>query len=105
VASFGGTQGEWSVHRSKAETKLELTVHAGETVDFIVDCLTNANADSYTWAPNVAFAPDAEASDLTPRTWNAKTGFDTPARNSVPLNRWEELAQVLLLSNELAFVD
>jgi hypothetical protein len=105
VSSERGKLGEWTVLNTKAETPLELNVHGGEIVDFIVDCVGTSNADTYTWAPNINFMPDAEALDTTARTWNAKKDFETASKPAVPLTRWEELAQVLLLSNELAFVD
>jgi hypothetical protein len=105
VSSARGKVGEWTVHNAKAETKVELDVQGGETIDFVVDGLTNGNSDTYTWVPNVAFMPDPEAVDTTARTWNAKKDFEIATKPAVPLTRWEEFAQVLLLSNELAFVD
>ncbi len=105
VSSQSGRHGEWTVHNTKAETKLELEVHAGETIDFVVDGVATSNSDTYTWAPTIAFTPDTDASYLSARTWNAKTDFEKDAKPVAPLTRWEELAQVLLLSNELAFVD
>jgi len=41
------------------------------------------------------------------REWNAKTDFSGPqkAPEKRPLTNWEKYAQVLLLSNELMFVD
>ena len=65
----------------------------------------SASGDLYTWSPTIAFTPDSEVVDTMARSWNAKNDFDKTARIAVPLTRWEELAQVLLLSNELAFVD
>jgi len=105
VSSEGGRYGEWTVHNSKVETPFELEVQGGETLDFVVDCISNGNSDGYTWAPNIAFTPDPEAVDLSPRSWNAKKDFDSAAKPAVPLTRWEEFAQVLLLSNELTFLD
>jgi hypothetical protein len=37
--------------------------------------------------------------------WDAKGDFMDPAKLPVPLSGWEELAHVLLLSNEFAVVD
>jgi hypothetical protein len=37
--------------------------------------------------------------------WNARRDFDAPRRERLRLTRWEELGQVLLLANELTFVD
>jgi hypothetical protein len=103
VSSERGKLGEWSVHNQKAATKLEsFAVEVGETIDFVVDAVTNSNSDGYTWAPIVVFTGEGETPS---HTWDAKKDFDAPARIIQPLTRWEELAQVLLLSNELAFVD
>ncbi len=103
VSSSGGSLGEWTMLNRKEETKLDsVSVVAGDTIDFIVDGLTNANSDTYTWSPTIVFSGEG---DEPARTWSAKKDFDTPVTPTVPLTRWEEFAQVLLLSNELAFVD
>jgi hypothetical protein len=106
VSDARGLLGEWIAHNTKADTPLrEVAVRAGETVDFVVDCRENANADAFTWAPTVAFTPVADAVEVSGRTWSARKDFDLPEKPVQPLERWEALAQVLLLSNELAFVD
>ena len=103
VSSAGGALGEWTVHNRKEETKLDgIGVAAGETIDFVVDSLKNANSDNFTWAPTIVFT--AEGGEVA-RTWSAKKDFDTPLTPTIPLTRWEEFAQVLLLANELAFLD
>ena len=44
------------------------------------------------------------ASDKDPgQVWESSSGFHGPL--AVPLTRWQELAQILLMSNEFAFVD
>ena len=40
-----------------------------------------------------------------PRIWDAKTDFMDVRKMPKPIGPWEELAQVLLLSNEFMFVD
>ena len=40
-----------------------------------------------------------------PRIWDAKTDFMDIRKMPKPIGPWEELAQVLLLSNEFMFVD
>jgi hypothetical protein len=105
VASETGRAGEWTAHNSKVVTKLELEVEGGETLDFIVDCIGDESFDGYTWAPTIAFTPDPEAIDMAARTYNAKNDFERESKLPPPLTRWEELAQVILLSNELAFLD
>ena len=103
VSSASGPLGEWTAHNQKAPTNLDtVKVKAGESLDFVVDCIANANSDGYTWAPIIKFTGAIETDS---RTWDAKKDFGLVNKISVPLTRWEELAQVLLLSNELAFVD
>ncbi len=62
--------------------------------------------DSYAWAPKVRYL----AGDLTALArleFSADTDFPGPgqATSPAPLSAWEQYAQVLLLSNELALVD
>jgi hypothetical protein len=103
VSSERGVLGEWTVRDRKMATKVEdVNVAAGETLDFVVDPLTNDNSDNFTWSPTITFTGEG---DTPSRTWNAKRDFDVPPKVIEPLTRWEEFAQVLLLSNELAFVD
>jgi hypothetical protein len=105
VSSEGGRYAEWTVHHTKVETNMELEVQGAECLDFVVDCIANGNSDGYTWAPNLTFTPGPDSGEMAVRTWNAKKDFETATKPARPLTRWEELAQVLLLSNELAFVD
>jgi hypothetical protein len=105
VSSEGGRYAEWTVHNNKVDTAIELEVQGGESLDFAVDCLANGNSDAYTWAPNLTFTPGPDSGEMAVRTWNAKKDFETATKPVTPLTRLEELAQVLLLSNELAFVD
>jgi mono/diheme cytochrome c family protein len=72
-------------------------VKAGETIDFILEPRGNDVSDSFRWHP-VLGAADA--------TWDSKAQFagplpPPPAR----LKPWEQYAQVLLETNEFAFVD
>jgi len=80
----------------------EMVVERGETIDFVVESGATSTNDAFTWAPNVSLTAER---DGTVRTWNARRDFDTPRRERPRLTRWEELAQVLLLANELTFVD
>jgi hypothetical protein len=105
VSSRKGKVGEWTAFNNKVTTNVEkLDVKLGETVDFVVDCQTGANSDSYTWAPKITLVGDYDLT-VSKQSWDAEKEFGPAARPLATLNAWEKLAQVLLLSNELAFVD
>ena len=95
ISSRQGKLGSWIVRGESADTKIDsIRVESGETIDFVVDSLDDYEADAFTWAPEVTAGDE---------TWSAKEDFAGPAPR--PLTAWERLAQTLLLTNELAFVD
>jgi hypothetical protein len=105
VSSRRGKVGEWTAFNNKITTNVEkLDVKLGEHVDFVVDCLTGTNSDTYNWAPKITLVGDYDLT-VSKRSWDAEKEFGPAARLLATLNAWEKLAQVLLLSNELAFVD
>ena len=73
-----------------------LEVKAGDTIDFIVDIGGTLNSDQFVWAPVIG---------MRETVWDAKADFGGPRPKDSLLAPWEQLAQVLLLSNELAFLD
>ena len=105
VSSRLGLAGDWTVHHDRQQTAVEkIEVKRGDTIDFVVDCRGGPDSDSFSWAPTINLAcPDTGAA-LT-RTWDAKDDFNGPKELPQPLDAWEKFAQVLLLSNELLFVD
>jgi hypothetical protein len=93
------------VKKSKEATKVErIAVKKGDTIDFIVDKFGDLNSDSFTWAPTIEMF-SAESRGPVTRDWNAKEDFSGPKEPVKPLDAWEKLAQVILMSNELVFVD
>ena len=107
VASGSGLLGEWLVKESHAETRVEkVTVAEGDKIDFVTDCRENENSDSFNWAPTIRFVADGHAAAAQKMEWNAAEEFGVmdPPRPQ-PLDRWQKYAQVLLLTNELVFVD
>jgi hypothetical protein len=83
------------VNGSSAETKLNgITVEKGDSIDFIVDARVDPENDGFGWAPTIKQGD---------KSWSAKDDFAGPA--SKPLNAWARYAQVLLETNEFAFVD
>ena len=104
VGSRNGKLGEWIVYDNHVETSLsKLDVKRGDALDFVVDCLGDAYFDSFTWRPKITFLTTEDP--LVQREWDAKTDFNVKVQPRVPLTPWEQLAQVLLLSNELIFID
>jgi hypothetical protein len=79
-------------------------VKQGDTIDFVVDYRANLNYDDFSWAPTIEALDKSEAGK--PEAWDAQKDFagNTPPPPT-PLNAWEQLAQVLLESNEFLFVD
>jgi hypothetical protein len=84
-----------------------LKAKQGDTIDFIVDFGANLNSDMFQWAPVISATsamPVAEPSQMT--TWDAQKEFGGSATPSIaPLNPWEQLVQVFLLTNEFSFAD
>ena len=82
-----------------------LMVRAGETVDFVVDCRAGGVNDSFAWT---AVIKELDAKQTPPtatgKQWNSQREFAGPssARRLYP---WEKLAQVLLETSELTFVN
>ncbi|MDQ2731427.1 MAG: DUF1553 domain-containing protein, partial [Armatimonadota bacterium] len=107
VSSRLGDLGHWVVHNSAAETNVpSAAVTRGDTIDFVLDCRTGPNSDSFGWAPIIRLVPKGPGTDSTATEWNASNDFSGPAATSQkPLGPWEKYAQVLLMTNEFAFVD
>ncbi len=78
VSSQQGLLGEWQVLTGGKPTPVSThKVIAGETIDFVLDCIANENSDSYTWAAAITFTPE----NGTPRTFDSKTQFHGPLPN------------------------
>lgn len=104
ISSRSGQIAFYRVHNSEQSGRIErLQVLKGETLDFVVDSAGDLNSDSFKWAPRVESL--METGSYRERRWAAKEDFGGPQELSKPLNAWEKFAQVLLMSNELAFVD
>ena len=106
VSSRKGTLGEWIAQHSKMPTKLEkMDVRTGDIIDFITDCRASVEYDSFTWSPVIKYKPISKTDDDR-LEWNAKTDFAGPVKEKPKsLDAWTKYAQVLLLANELMFVD
>jgi hypothetical protein len=104
VSSARGRVGEWPVAHGSSPTLVEgIPVSAGEVVDLIVDSVGGEHGyDTFVWKATLRLTRD----DGAVETWNTHDGIDGPQPPaSQPLDRWSQLAQVLLMCNEFAFVD
>ena len=97
VSSSQGILQSKTIHQKSEDLNVgERAVRQGETIDFLVDIGKVLNSDQYLWN---AIIEEHTAST----TWNSKTDF--PSGSTPKLNPWEQLAHVLLCTNEFLFVD
>lgn len=107
VSSRHGMLKSAAVHNCREILDVDsLEVQAGDTVDFIADVAEDLNNDQFSWPVDsivVAGAAIEAAPTTADEPWNSQRDFDGETVNY--LTPWEQLAQVLLLSNEFSFVD
>jgi hypothetical protein len=102
LSSRSGQLGHWSVAKTTAEANVkDVEVKSGDAIDFVVDCGATAHGDEFTWAPTIRLVPrDKDKPEIV--SSSAKEFRGPSPRKLLP---WEQLALVILQSNELVFVD
>ena len=91
-------------HQTKPMNVASIDLKQGDSLDFVVDLNGDLNSDQFEWAPVIRQRSiAAEVPNSSPVVWESERDFTGPM--TAQLNRWEQLAQVLLISNELMFVD
>jgi hypothetical protein len=107
ISSRLGELGQWTVHHEDTKTAIDtVEVHRGETLDFVTDCRSSTDSDSFTWTVRINYTARSDAAGGESGPWDSKKDFgDSPQSRPSPLTRWEQYAQVLLLANEMVFVD
>jgi hypothetical protein len=70
-------------------------------IDFVVYCQADGDNDAFQWAPVIRGSVGADESAQI--VWDAAVDFSRPAE--LPLDPWQQLAQILMMSNEFMFVD
>ncbi|MEZ6088042.1 MAG: PSD1 and planctomycete cytochrome C domain-containing protein [Pirellulaceae bacterium] len=108
VSSRHGKLAETTLKASEAALDVpELDVEAGDTIDFVVDIISVLNSDQHLWAPVIRQVSNSngeqETSGAELSDWNATRDFIGPSTPN--LSKWEQLAQILMLTNEFWFVD
>jgi hypothetical protein len=79
-------------------------VQAGDTLDFVCDCLTNETHDGFSWPLVVSVRP-ANGGRRRERRFDTAKNFHGPTPAAAPFTALEQYAQALLLANEFVFVD
>jgi hypothetical protein len=108
VSSSRGLLQSASVHKKTVDQNVDtVDVTAGETLDFVCDIGDVLNSDQHFWRikihEQVLVAEPTVSDPLNLGKWNSETDF---TRNTTQhLTPLEQLAQVLLCSNEFLFVD
>lgn len=95
VSSRSGILQQAVVHHGQQELNVdELEVRAGDTLDFLCDIGNKLSHNQFLWKITIA------SSDTS---WVAQQDFQNQGRQQI--EPWEQLAQVLLSTNEFIFID
>lgn len=89
------------IHQETIDLNVDsISISKGDFVDFVVDIDEVLNSDQFLWEISIMELGQGAS---TPTHWDSKDDFP---RQTVPsLSPWEQLAQVLLCTNEFMFVD
>jgi hypothetical protein len=94
VSSRQGLLGEWPVKTREVETNLPgLEVAAGDTIDFVTDCIGEVTSDSFEWNARLQLADAAGAS---PVSWDTAADFHGP----LTTNLAQQIAYAWLVAYE-----
>lgn len=106
VSSQSGLLEQATVHQQAIDLTVDpFTVEAGESIDFLVDIGDVLNSDQHSWKVRIEeqmAAPEPAAVEA-PLVWDS--GQDFISDDVQQLNPWEQLAQILLCTNEFLFID
>lgn len=121
LVSGQGCLARFNVHNSRQQLEIApVRLTAGDTIDFVVDRRDQLNTDQFLWTIDIQQqlepqrvsgegdggndegSGDAAADTAAVGHWNSQRDFS--GDTTPPLTLWQQLAQVLLLSNEFFFV-
>ncbi|WP_437193138.1 PSD1 and planctomycete cytochrome C domain-containing protein [Planctomicrobium sp. SH527] len=106
VSSRHGVLQQFTLHNTSQDHALEsVSVQPGDTLDFIVDINGQLNNDQYRWRVTLAESASVSGSpsDALASKWDSRSNFIGTGPKY--LTKWEQFAQVLLISNEFLFID
>ena len=76
----------------------------GDTLDFTVDIRDGLNSDQFLWSPKISLTGmTGSGGDTEKQIFDAEKDFARESKSH--LDRWQQLAQVMMLANEFMFVD
>jgi hypothetical protein len=105
VSSYAGVVGTFIANGNSVPTKVpRLAIRPGDTIDFVVDCRANDRFDAFNWAPAISLLNTNGPAPKVEKTWDAQRDFGKPSDRR-RLTTWQKLAQVILETNELSFVN
>ncbi|MEZ6128419.1 MAG: PSD1 and planctomycete cytochrome C domain-containing protein [Planctomycetaceae bacterium] len=101
VLAGGQTLHAEILHQKSVDLNVEtLSVSAGDVVDFVVDIHEQLNSDQFLWKIAIT---DVDMTVKDHSEWDSEADF---TRNTAAtLSPWEQLAHLLLCTNEFLFVD
>jgi hypothetical protein len=108
VSSQTGSLGDYAAFNGYEDTMIEkVAVRKGDTIDFVVSPNTNNGYDSYTWMQKILMdQPDGTEGQSIVLSWDSRADYaGPPPTPPAPLTPWEQVAQVLLMTNEFMYVD
>ena len=98
LVNGGNSIGQWTAKNNEQRTdSVLMLILAGQEIDFVTDCIDGPSHDSFSWRIRIRYEDGAR------EEFEAEKQFPQPPKH--PLDRWQQLAQALLASNEFAFVD
>ncbi len=98
LVNGGNSIGQWTAKNKEERTdSVLMLILAGQEIDFVTDCIDSPAHDSFAWRIRIRYEDGAR------EEFEAEKQFPQPPKH--PLDRWQQLAQGLLASNEFAFVD
>ena len=82
VSSRSGLIGEWTAKNGGLETPVtNVEVRTGDTLDFVIDAITNENSDSFDWPIRLRLT-DVTGTELN--TWDSLADFHGPLSQPLP---------------------
>ena len=90
-------------HSSQTHGPHTVRLQAGETIDFVATSGMTSSFDSFGWTARLR-STSTQGNSTDRDTETHFSGPFTPEK-TLPLDRLEQLSQILILSNEFAFVD